>query len=76
MTTKAALAGQIQNRSSQNISPFLKDALEIAGVNKCPYCLQYWREEYQIFIKFGKVFWWCEAPPEILSITFEWLKIL
>ena len=28
MTTKAALAGQIQNRSSQNIIPFLKDALD------------------------------------------------
>jgi hypothetical protein len=46
----------------------------LAGVNKCPYCLQYWREESLIFIKFGKVFWWCEAPLEILpkfpSITF------
>ena len=59
---------------------FYLDAAQSPGVNKCPYCLHYWREESQIFIKFGKVFWWwCEAAPDFLpkySFNYLWGSLM
>ena len=51
------------------------DFMACGRVKKCPYCLQYWREESQIFIKFEKVFWWC-TPTEILPQIFLQLPLV
>ena len=50
---KQALERQVLKRQAQRLNN--KANIEKAG--KSSYCLQYWREEYQIFIKFGKVFY-------------------
>merc|ERR1712051_1152616 len=61
------------------------DKYQQTGINKCPYCLQYWREESQIFMKFGKIsggatrFPFQISSPNIPSITSGevwWWKIL
>ena len=47
----------------------LRSSKVLSGVNKCPYCLQYWREESKIFIKFGKVFCGGTKHHQILPLT-------